>query len=275
MTPASKAGEVGEEVSEIDVLIQGYSRYLEALQKSPRTVKMYTLQVVQWAKWFQRPPSYFQMEEWDDWISHMTKSGLRGTTIRMYCVSIKRFFKYLRRRKIVTHDPSVDSEPVKCLKTIPDVLEKVRTDAIKALCETTRMKALYALLYDCALRNTEARTLAVSDIGQQYIKVLGKGTKTRHVPISEETGAALEAWIKEGGITDRLFPIGSKQLQKLVHKWGADLYPHIFRHSRATHLLNAGKRLEHIQEFLGHDDIGTTRIYTHVAKEALRVAILG
>lgn len=274
MDPATKAGELGEVVTETDVLIQGYSSYLTALQKSPRTVKLYTLQVIQWAKWFKRPPSFFHPEEWDDWVAYMTKRGLSGISIQMHCISVRRFFKYLRRRKIVTHDPSIDSEPVRIVKTIPGVLEQGRIDSIRSCGNSARMAALLALLYDCGLRNTEARTVTVSDMGAEYLRVLGKGSRTRLVPYSEEVRQVLVDFVGDGKIEGRLFPVGPRQIEKLVHHWGADLYPHIFRHSRATHLLNAGVRLEYVQEFLGHDDISTTRIYTHVAKEQLRRAIL-
>lgn len=273
-TPAVKAGAEGEVVTEVDVLIQGYSSYLQALQKSPRTVQLYTLQVIQWAKWFKRPPSFFHPEEWDDWIAYLTNRGLSGLSIQMHCVSVKRFFKYLRRRKILSHDPSADSEPVKTVKVIPGVLERKRTDEIAASKLSPRMAALFALLYDCALRNAEVRTVTVADLGEKYIKVLGKGRKIRLVPYKESTRKALFDWVAAGKIEGRLFPVGPKQIAKLVYHWGKDLYPHIFRHSRATHLLDSGVRLEHVQEFLGHTDIGTTRIYTHIAKEQLRNAII-
>lgn len=278
LTPATTAGETGKVVSDIDVLIQGYSSYLVGLQKSPHTVRGYTVDVQAWANWFKRPVEYFKSEEWDDWTAEQTAQGLTGKTIRRHQSSLRRFYRYLRRRHIVEHDPGMDAEAPGIVQKLPEVLTVEQIAKIRENGLSVRSRAILALLYDCGMRNAESREVRVADVSLEYVLVRGKRGRERSVPIEQRTYKAIQAWILESGAKDLVFPVSSWTVFDIVSKMGPivgrELNPHIFRHSRATHLLNAGKQLIHIQEFLGHENINTTTIYTHVAKEALRKAIL-
>lgn len=286
-TPAAKAGGRGSAESSApvtEILIQGYSIYLHGLQKSPKTVKEYTKDVRAWAAWFKRPVDYFRQDEWDDWTAYQSQSGISGKSIRRHQSSLRKFYKYLRRRKLVTHDPSEDAEAVGIIKTVPEVLSVEQITNIRSRAKSVRNRAILALLYEGALRNAEVRGLKRTDIGKEFVRVLGKGGKERLVPMSEDAIKLIEAHTPGKVYLFEAFEgvqLAEVNLGKLVRRLakGAGITqrvtPHTLRHSRATHLLNAGVDLRHIQELLGHASIETTQHYTHVAKEQLRKAILG
>lgn len=275
----------GEEFTDVDVLIQGYSSYLTALKKSPKTVLEYTKDVTRWAAWWKRPVEFFKQEEWDDWTLALSESGVSGRSINRYRASLKRFFKYLRRRKLVTHDPSYDSESVQTERRLPAVLTRDEVEYMRGKLKSPRTRALFALLYDCGLRNAEARLLTVDRIGPESIHVSGKRAKDRIVPTVAATHATLEDWMRRRPTgTDLVFPtvsgtpIGEVQVYQLIKRIAKGIpkkvTPHTLRHSIATHLVEGGMDLEKLQEFLGHDSIETTRIYVHIARVRVKEAVL-
>jgi integrase/recombinase XerD len=163
-----------------------------------------------------------------------------------------------------------------------------KTDALKL---HLRDRALLELMYASGLRATEAATVSISDYlqAQRAIRVFGKGSKTRVVPVGEEARIALDDYmtncrpkllsrkLRDSG---RIFlsrsgrPLERVAIWKIVKRQAAlvgikNLHPHTIRHSFATHLLQGGADLRVVQELLGHADIGTTQIYTHVAGEHL------
>src|SRR5262245_46723086 len=119
MHSPERAGEKGTgEVSVLGILIQGYSSYLQALKMSPRTVQGYTEDVTRWGRWWKRPVEYFGQDEWDDWVASLDRAGISGASIRRYQSALRRFFKYLRRRKVCTNDPAKDAETVKIRESV-------------------------------------------------------------------------------------------------------------------------------------------------------------
>lgn len=274
----------GREVTDVDALIQGYSSYLSALKKSPKTVLEYTKDVTRWAAWWKRPVEFFNQDEWDDWTLALSESGVSGSSINRYRSSLKRFFKYLRRRKLVDHDPSYDSEAVQVERRLPDVLTRDEVESMRAKLKCARTRALFALLYDCGLRSTEARTLDPGRIGLDSIHVSGKRAKDRIVPIVAATVATLQEWLRVKPDSPLLFPtmggnpIGEVQLHQIVKRIAKGIpkkvSPHTLRHSIATHLIQGGMTIEKLQEFLGHDSIETTRIYVKLAQNDVKVAVL-
>lgn len=280
-------GERGKVLTEFDVLAQGYSTYLLSIGKSARTAEEYTRDVRLWMAWFQRPPEYFKEPEWDDFVIHLQSSGKRGSTIRRYCIGVRRFFKYLRRRKLVTHDPSRDSEAVKVQKFLPTWLLEGEVDSVIAQAKTIRDRAILEVLYSCGLRNEECRGLALRHLVSGMLQVTGKGKKERLVPLPARAKVALDAWLLERpNDTDVIFPsnhrrvMGAKTLRRLVAKLvkaagiTKRITPHTFRHSIATHLASRGVVVEKIQLFLGHESPETTMIYIHLAASLVQSAIL-
>lgn len=272
----------GGTVSEVDVLIQGYSTYLQGLQVSPHTSRVYVYTVKAWANWFKRPPEYFRQDEWDDWTAHLLREDVAGRSVRRYQAAIRKFFKYLRRRKIVSHDPSYDSEPVKMHEKIVDFLTEEETNTFFRAPMPLLWRSILLLIYSNGLRNSEARQLRVADIIGEHVKVvMGKGKKDRILPLMLRTKLDLEYWLSRHPGGEWLFPdadgkpIQAHKLRRRVKRYAKLsgiprlVRPHMLRHSIATHLLNRGMDLRFIQELLGHEDIESTRIYTHVATASL------
>ena len=285
-SPETRAGERGREVTDVDVLIQGYSTYLAALKKSPRTVGEYTKDVTRWAKWWKRPVEFFHQDEWDDWVAHLDADGLQGKTIRRNQSSLRRFFKYLRRRKICANDPAKDSESVGIVKKVPEFLLESEVGAIIDAADSASWRAIFELLYSCGLRNEECRTLKLSQVAQTYLQIHGKGNKERVVPLGAKARAALDAWLAErDSQTDAVFPGRGGPLSHAALRLAfnralrvagitRNVTPHAMRHSIATHLAARGVPVERIQLFLGHESLETTMIYVHLARQLTGSIIL-
>lgn len=277
-SPDTKPGERGGELTDVDVLIQGYSSYLEALQASPHTVRQYVYTVRGWAKWFKRPVEFFKQEEWDDWTAHLLREGVTGRSVRRYQSSVRKFFKYLRRRKVVTHDPSYDSEPVKMKRKVVGFLTEQEVNAFFKVPQPLEWRTICLLLYSNGLRNSEARALTKSDIIGATLRIRdGKGGKDRLLPLMLRTALDLGYWLSQHPGGELLFPTVRtgqqvrRQVARIAKRAGIGrlVKPHMLRHSIATHLLNRGMDIRFIQELLGHEDISSTRVYTHVATAAL------
>ena len=285
-SPVSRQESRGREVAEVETLIQGYSNYLSALQKSAETVEEYAKDVRAWAAWWGKDVRLFDTDAWDEWLFYSTERGITGFTIRRYQTSVRRFYKYLRRKRIVTHDPSMDSESVGVVKRLPIWLTEEEVGKLYAACQTPRELAILELLYACGLRNSEVRAAKPSDLTQTTLLVHGKGGKERVISITSASFEAINAYV--GGRKGTFYAIPGKRgnqthekticafIGRLVASSGIlkDVTPHTLRHSIATHLLARGCDLAYIQTFLGHEDIGTTRIYTHIVNSVATKAIL-
>lgn len=287
-SPEIRTGERGREVTDIDVLIQGYSNYcLHVLKLQPKTVKEYTKDVVRWAAWWKRPVEFFKPEEWDDWVMSLSQGGACGRSINRYRASLKKFFWYLRRRKIVSHDPSYDSLAAKVEKPLPVILTQEEIPLVRRRLQNHRTRAIFALLYDCGLRNQEARELTVDRVAPDRIHVTGKGAKDRIINFPPKVYETLKAWleVRPAG-TSWLFPTASgtpikeDQVGKLVKrivkgaKIDRHVTPHTLRHSIATHLVERGMLVENLQKWLGHESIETTMIYVKLAQQRVKEAVL-
>jgi integrase/recombinase XerD len=253
---------------------------LQALKKSPRTVQGYTEDVMRWAAWWKRPVEFFGQDEWDDWTAHLTSQGIAGCSIRRYRSAIRRFYKYLRRRKICTNEPDKDSETVAKEKKIPSFLLEDEVDLVLSKVNILRYRAMLELCYSCGLRNEECRLLKVSQVSATHLRLLGKGNKERVVTLAPATKRILDQWLAERkSATDLVFPslhervIRQATLQHVLVralKAAGITKPvtiHSLRHSIATHLAMRKVPVEEIQVFMGHNSIETTMIYIHLAKQ--------
>lgn len=282
-----RSPEIGQEragtAADTELLIQGFSNYISAL-RAEKTVREYVKDVRAWAAWWGKPVDLFGQDEWDDWMLYETERGVKATTIVRHRVSVKRFFKYLRRKKLVTHDPAQDAETLQAPKPLPVFLTEQEVSMIYSRIKNRRQLAMITLLYECGLRNRELRHLNKEDLAYGFVHVMNtKRGKERYVPISDEAASIVQAWA-DSHDSPYLIPseIGNRICERTVQKTVKSLSreipkhvtPHTLRHSIATHLYNRGVDLRDIQEFLGHDSIDTTRKYVHVAKEALRSRVL-
>jgi integrase/recombinase XerD len=220
-------------------------------------------------------------------------SGLSRKTMARVVSSIHAFYKFMRLEGIRIDDPSELIETPKQERALPSVLAPEEVDRFLATIDPStprglRDRALFELIYSCGLRISEAADLSFDRLylRERVIRVIGKGRKERLVPFGEDAAVWLERYIEEGrpalvkGRSDRVFlnqagkGISRKGIWKrfdgLRDASGVSAKVHTFRHSFATHLLAGGADLRTVQELLGHSDISTTQIYTHIDPESLQ-----
>ena len=231
-----------------------------------------------------------------EFVYHLKDLGLSPASIRRNISAVRTYFKFLLGEGHVVRDPSERLETPKKWRTLPDVLG---VDEIEKLLSAPsldeplafRDRAMLEVAYGAGLRVSEWISLAVRDVLLQdhLVRVFGKGAKERLVPIGRRAIGALAIYMRElrptlekgegKGILflnargQPLSRMGAwKILRKYVDKAGITkpVSPHTLRHSFATHLLEGGADLRAVQEMLGHVDISTTQIYTHVDREYLR-----
>ena len=224
-------------------------------------------------------------------------AGLHSSSAARYYSSIKGFFNYLLANRYIHDNPIEKVPPPKLAKNLPQVLSVSEMEKILSAPATDeklglRDKAVLETLYACGLRVSELINLKLSDLffGEEIIRVLGKGSKERIVPI----GSSAINWINEYLANGRpllerkiksqnyvfLNNRGSKLsrmgvwiiVDRYVREAGItkEVHPHTFRHSFATHLLEGGADLRAVQEMLGHADISTTQIYTHIDRDYIK-----
>jgi len=236
-----------------------------------------------------------------DFLGEIHQVGMEASTQARILSSIRSFFNYLILEKIITIDPTELIESPKIGRKLPDVLsiEEV-TQIIETLDlskpEGTRNRAILEFMYSSGLRVSEVTDLKISNIllSDQLLRVIGKGNKERIIPITEISLKWLNFYFEHmrnhlsisAGHEDFVFlNRRGKQLSRMMifniirdqaRNIGIQksVSPHTFRHSFATHLVEAGADLRAVQEMLGHASITTTEIYTHLSKNALRSEIL-
>jgi integrase/recombinase XerD len=267
---------------------------------SPRTVEAYRRDVLRCAA-FAREAGVSEAAGLTpailrEYVYTLKDLGLSGATIRRNVSALRTWFRILLAEGLVTHDPTERLETPSRWRTLPEVLtvdEVLALLAAPGLDEPLafRDRAMLELAYGAGLRVSEWITLAVRDVllEESLVRVMGKGSKERLVPIGRSAIGALAVYMRElrpvlerGGGEGILFlnsrgtpltRMGAwKILRKYVQKAGIEraVSPHTLRHSFATHLLEGGADLRAVQEMLGHADIATTQLYTHLDREYLR-----
>ncbi|HPD33477.1 MAG TPA: site-specific tyrosine recombinase XerD [Bacteroidota bacterium] len=232
-----------------------------------------------------------------DFLSLLKDMGLEDSSRRRYLSSIRTFHKYLLMDKLTENDESEKIDLPRSTKKLPQTLSLAEIDAILEQIDTStnagiRDRAIIETLYACGLRVSELCNLTPRNIIWEYeiLQIIGKGSKERIVPI----GKSAQFWLKE--YMEKVRPIfqstnadnqfiflnqRGKQLTrmgiwKIIQQYAAKVgiaekvSPHTFRHSFATHLLEGGADIRAVQEMLGHSDISTTQIYTHLDKEYIK-----
>jgi integrase/recombinase XerD len=232
--------------------------------------------------------------------SHLTGflDGLEvaPATLQRKVACLRSFYRHLRREGELDRDPTADLRAPRKSQKLPQVLSRAEVAKLLVAPRGTdaaslRDRALLELMYACGLRASEATTLDVQDVDLRHgvLRARGKGSKERLVPIGREAISAVRAYVERGrpalvGVRDqsKLFvnqrggELTRQGLYKIVQRHakaaGLDgkMSPHTLRHTFATHLLAGGCDLRAVQEMLGHADIATTQIYTHLSAERLR-----
>jgi integrase/recombinase XerC len=215
------------------------------------------------------------------------RNGLGPRSIQRRLSALRSFFNFLIREGVLKSNPADGIKAPKAGKRLPKTLDADRMARLLGAPEddplARRDHAMMELLYSSGLRLAELVGLDLTDLdlGDRTVRVLGKGSKTRVVPVGRHAVTAVSAWLKDRAILAKpgvtaVFVgqngrrLGARAIQRRIdraaRRQGIDLkvHPHLFRHSFATHLLESSSDLRGVQELLGHSDISTTQVYTHL-----------
>ena len=212
------------------------------------------------------------------------------TSVMRKTASLRGFFKWLCANEICAKNPALTLEQPKIPKKLPKVMTIDEINTLLAQNLTKREKVILELLYGCGLRVSELVNLKINDIdiSAKYLQCTGKGSKERIVPIGSKAIKAIKDYQKERDfilqknrqtsknllLNDEGKNITRQDVYNFIHKQGEKIHksisPHTLRHSFATHLLENGADLRVVQELLGHSDVATTQLYTHISKKRLK-----
>ena len=261
---------------------------------SPLTIAAYRRDLDQFAaeagtRWRDDPTAV------SDFVARLRRQGRRATTQARKVAAIRSFYGFARREGLIERDLADLIDPPRPGRYLPEVLAPDEVERILAAPGDDpaglRDAAILELLYACGLRVSELTGLDLDrlNLGSLEVRVIGKGNRERRVPMGEPARDRIhrylsgprEAWTA-GHSTPAVFVsqrgkrLGREAVWRLVRRWsqaagiGADVTPHTFRHSFATHLLEGGADLRVVQSLLGHASISTTQLYTHLTGERVR-----
>ena len=282
---------------------KGFKAYLQLERSlSDNSVEAYIRDIEKLTDYLQhsgilKNPTELKLTDLQHFIKWISELGMSPTSQARIISGIKAFYKYCLIEHISKNDPTTLLEAPKLKRTLPDTLSFDEIEEMIAQIDLSkpeggRNKAILEILYSCGLRVSELVNLRISqlyfDVG--FIRVIGKGDKERLVPVGSSAVKYVNIYLKnirlhipvKHGNEDIVFlnRRGSKLtrvmifliIKELAKKAGIKktISPHTFRHSFATHLVEGGANLRAVQEMLGHENITTTQIYTHLDREFLR-----
>jgi len=260
---------------------------------SKNTVSSYENDISSFLSWLNNKQINYQQvsgNNINEFISKLFNSGLKSSSINRKISSIKHFYLFLSKKKIIKYSPADEIETPKQEKYLPvsmseDEVERLLSSPNPNQIIERRDKAMIEILYATGMRISELVNLKLTDIdfNRSVLKVFGKGSKERLVPYGEKAAEALDIYLRDRKKSDSknvfLSNRGSQitrgafwQRIKIYIKrenLKSSISPHTLRHAFATHLLNRGADLRSVQILLGHSDLSTTQIYTHIAKQRL------
>ena len=230
------------------------------------------------------------------YLAHRVQSGARARTTGRLLSSLKRFYRYAVRERQLSSDPTLTIAAPRAARGLPKTLSEADVERLLAAPATQtplglRDRAMLEILYASGLRVTELVELTLAQVNQDMgvVRVMGKGAKERIVPLGEEALTWLSRYLHAGRaeilgarraaalfVTSRGDGMTRQAFWYLIRRYTryagitTPISPHVLRHAFATHLLNHGADLRVVQLLLGHSDIATTQIYTHVARERLK-----
>jgi integrase/recombinase XerD len=280
---------------ELDAAGEGFLALLAA-RRAPRTVEAYRRDLVDFAGFLGRPPTSATSDEVQAWLADLRARGLSPSSIARKASAARTYFRHLVLLEARPDNPAAEIALPRRRKKLPRSLTPAEIERLIAAANGTgprafRDRALVELLYGGGLRVSEAVGLdcGAIDLENRFVRCIGKGDKERIVPLGREAVEAVRRYLArgrprldrrrrpelflnaQGGALTRAgaFLI----LRRLAVRAGLDpsrVHPHLLRHSFATHLLEGGADLRSVQEMLGHADLGTTEIYTHVSDRRRR-----
>jgi integrase/recombinase XerD len=282
-------------------LLDRFGEYLALEQgASPRTIEAYRRDLDRMVVWSTskglNSPSLLSPAHLRSFVYYLKDLGLAPSSIRRSVSSLRTYFKFLIGERELTKDPSAKLETPKKWRTLPEVLSAANVEKLIASVSLDdplafRDRAMLELGYGAGLRVSEWIGVETKDVflEDEVVRVFGKGSKERLVPIGRAAIGAIATYLRElrprlerGSGKGKLFLNAQGRPLSRMGAWGilrkyvkrsglkTRVTPHTLRHSFATHLLEGGADLRAVQEMLGHADISTTQIYTHVDREYLR-----
>ena len=275
------------------MILQTLSEYLEYLEiekgLSENTIESY-----------RRDLSYFldKFDTFDEisrtdinnYIKELRDKKYTPSSVTRKIASLRGFFKWLCAGELIKTNPTLTLEQPKNPKHLPKVISLEDIENILHAELKSQEKLIVELLYGCGLRVSELTNLKITDIDTKtgFVRCYGKGSKERIVPIGKKVKDALNKYIPERDFLIQKFDLQTKNLlisehgrkytrqdvYNFIHEQGKkinkNISPHTLRHSYATHLLENGADLRVVQELLGHSDVATTQLYTHISKKRLK-----
>ena len=237
------------------------------------------------------------LERLTEYRRHLRERGLMDSSIRVATVHLRIFFRYMHRRRGLPTDPAALLESGRMIRNIPETLSAEAVNRLLSSIDPAdvpygcRDRAMLEMLYGSGLRVSELVNLSpdLVDWDEGYLRITGKGNKTRFVPLGGVAAKALRCYLEHARpkllredrratvlfLSNRGQALSRDRILQIIKKRAREaglpenVYPHIMRHSFATHLLENGADLRVIQDMLGHADLATTQIYTHVERKRL------
>jgi len=224
------------------------------------------------------------------YVRELRERKLAPTSIIRKVASLRGFFKWAAATGVIEKNPASTLEQPKVPKRLPKVVSVKEIEELLHSNLTPIQHAILELLYSCGLRVSELVNLKINDIdlSSKYVRCFGKGSKERIIPIGETAKNIVKVYLPQRDLLIKKYNLDTKRLLildngrfvtrqdvysfiheqgKLIHK---NISPHTLRHSFATHLLENGADLRIVQELLGHSDVSTTQLYTHISKKRLK-----
>ena len=276
--------------------LEKVSQYLEYIEiekgLSENTIEAYRRDLSAFADfYFEKPLNDITKHDINNYILYLREHNTNPRTVVRKIASFRGFFKWLSANEYSKKNPSETIEQPKLPKRLPKVMTLSEINEILRSDLNTEEMLIVELLYGCGLRVSELVNLKTTDIDikSKYVKCFGKGSKERIIPFGSKAKQAIENYLKTREIiilknnlndNSRLFIkdsgryINRQDVYNFIHKQGEKIHknisPHTLRHTFATHLLENGADLRVVQELLGHSDVSTTQLYTHITKKRLK-----
>jgi len=273
------------------MLIQFLSEYIEFLDiekgLSKNTLESYRRDLLEFLSQFNTIDEISRASV-SLYIRKLREQKYAPSSVTRKIASLRGFFKWLCANEYLKTNPTLTLEQPKNPKHLPKVISVSEVEQILEENLKIQERLIVELLYGCGLRVSELTELKLTDIDKDFLRCYGKGSKERIIPLGKKAKIALNNYIKEREFLVKKYDLKTKKLlltpsgktysrqdiYNFIHSQGKkinkNISPHTLRHSYATHLLENGADLRVVQELLGHSDVATTQLYTHISKKRLK-----